>query len=273
PNITLKASYSQTRQYIHLASNSTSSTPLDVWFTSSPHIRPQVANQISAGASYWTTSNKWQHTLEFYYKQARNAIDFKDHPNLLLNEAMEAEVRPGIARSRGVEWMSQYTGSRFTGWMAYTLSRSERQSQWINNGQRYLSPYHHLHDLTLVGSYRINDRLTIAGNWIYFTGAPVTLPVGRFDFQGGIVPLYSARNAEKMPDYHRMDLSLTLREKHKPGKKWQGEWNFSIYNLYGRKNAWAINFVGDDDLDAYYKEAEKTYLFSVVPSVTYNIKF
>ena len=273
PNITLKTSYSQTRQYIHLASNSTSTTPLDVWFTSSPHIRPQIANQISVGATYWTNNSQWQHTLEIYHKKARNAIDFKDHPNLLLNEALEAEIRPGKARSRGIEWMSQYTGTRLTGWIAYTLSRSERQSQWINNGQRYLSPYDHLHDLTLVANYRINDRLTIACNWIYFTGTPVTLPVGRFDFQGGVVPLYSDRNAERMPDYHRMDLSLTLRDKSKLDKKWQGEWNFSVYNLYGRKNAWAINFVGDDDLDAYYKEAEKTYLFSVVPSVTYNVKF
>ncbi len=273
PNLTLKTSYSQTRQYIHLASNSTSSTPLDVWFTSSSHIRPQVANQFSVGATYWTSNNQWQHTLEIYYKQARNAIDFKDHPNLLLNEALEAEIRPGKARAKGIEWMSQYTGPRLSGWIAYTLSRSERQSPWINNGQRYLSPYDHLHDLTLVANYRINDRLTIAGNWIYFTGTPVTLPVGRFDFQGGVVPLYSDRNAERMPDYHRMDLSLTLREKTRPTRKWQGEWNFSLYNLYGRKNAWSINFVGDDDLDAYYKEAEKTYLFSIVPSVTYNIKF
>jgi hypothetical protein len=273
PNITLKTSFSQTRQYIHLASNSTSSTPLDVWFTSSPHIQPQVANQISVGASYWTSDNQWQHSLEIYYKQARNAIDFKDHPNLLLNEALEAEIRPGKARAKGLEWMSRYTGTRLSGWIAYTLSRSERQSPWINDGQRYLSPYDHLHDLTLVASYRVNERLTLAGNWVYFTGTPVTLPVGRFDFQGGIVPLYSDRNAERMPDYHRLDLSLTLREKIKPNKKWQGEWNFSIYNLYGRKNAWAINFVGDHDVDAYYKEAEKTYLFSVVPSVTYNIKF
>ena len=273
PNITLKLSYSQTRQYIHLASNSTSSTPLDVWFTSSPHIQPQVANQVSVGASYWTPNNKWQHSLEIYYKKSRNAIDFKDHPTLLLNEALEAEIRSGKARAKGVEWMSQYTGARLTGWIAYTLSRSERQSKWINNGNSYLSPYDHLHDLTLVGSYRINDRMTIAGNWVYFTGTPVTLPVGRFDFQGGVVPLYSDRNAERMPDYHRMDLSLTLREKHKPHKRWRGEWNFSVYNLYGRKNAWAINFVGDDDLNPYFKEAEKTYLFSVVPSITYNIKF
>lgn len=272
-NITLKMSYSQTRQYIHLASNSTSATPLDVWFTSSPHIRPQVAHQISVGASYWTSNNQWQHSLEIFYKRARNAIDFKDHPNLLANEALEAEIRPGMARAKGLEWMSEYTGSRLSGWMAYTLSISERQSPWINNGQRYLSPYDHLHDLTLVATYRINDRLTIAGNWVYFTGTPVTLPVGRFDFQEGIVPFYSDRNAERMPNYHRMDASLTLRERTKPNKKWQGEWNFSVYNLYGRKNAWAINFVGDDDLDAYYKVAEKTYLFSVVPSVTYNVKF
>jgi hypothetical protein len=273
PHITLKSSYSQTRQYIHLASNSTTSTPLDVWFTSSPNIRPQVAHQFSVGATYLTNNNQWQHTLEIYYKKSLHAIDFKDHPNLLLNEALEAEIRPGTARSKGLEWMSQFTGIRITGWIAYTLSHSERKSQWINKGQPYLSPYDHLHDLTLVGSYRISDRLTIAGNWVYFTGSPVTLPVGRFDFQGGVVPFYSERNAERMPDYHRMDLSLTLREKRKPDKRWQGEWNFSVYNIYGRKNAWTINFVGDEDLDAYYKEAEKTYLFSIVPSVTYNINF
>ena len=273
PNITIKTSYSQTRQYIHLASNSTSSTPLDIWFTSSPHIKPQIANQVSIGASYLTTNNKWEHSLELYYKKTSNTIDFKDHPQLLLNEALEAEIRPGRAKAKGIEWMSQYTGAHFSGWISYTLSKAERQSEWINDGNIYLSPYDHLHDLTIVGSYKINNRITVAGNWVYFTGAPVTLPVGRFDFQGGIIPLYSNRNAERMPDYHRMDMSITIQEKQKAQKKWKGEWNFSIYNVYGRKNAWAINFVGDDDQDAYYKEAEKTYLFSIVPSITYNIKF
>jgi hypothetical protein len=271
--ISVKGSFARTRQYIHLASNSTSSTPLDVWFTSSPNIPPQIANQLSAGVFYKSIDHKWEHSAEIYAKRIKQTIDFKDHPNLILNEALEAEVRPGKASANGMELMTRYSDKQFYGWISYTLAKSVRQSEWINNGKQYLSSYDHTHDLSIVLNYKFNDRIDISGNWVFFTGAPVTLPVGRFDFQGGVVPIYSERNAERMPEYHRMDISITIKNRNNHLKKLAGEWNFSIYNLYGKKNAWIINFTGDDYKDTFTKWAEKTYLFSIVPSVSYTVKF
>ncbi|TCO08010.1 TonB-dependent receptor [Natronoflexus pectinivorans] len=273
PNITLKGSYTNSRQYLHLATNSSSSTPLDVWFTSSPNIKPQIGHQFSSGLFYSNLSGIWNHSLEVYIKQNKNAIDFKDHPDLLVNEALEAEVRPGKARSRGIEWMSRYSGTQVSGWLSYTFSRAERHSQWINNGNWYLSPYDRTHDFSIVLMYNLNERLNISGNWVYFTGAPVTMPVGRYSFQSGVVPIYSDRNSERMPDYHRMDISVTLRNRKQPDRRWQSEWNFSVYNLYGRKNAWLINFTGDEYVKPGYRYAEMTYLFSIIPSITYTVKF
>lgn len=273
PVFTLKGSYSLTRQYLHLASNSTSATPLDVWFTSSPNIKPQIANQFSLGVFYKSQNNLWDHSLEVFHKKTSNAIDFKDHPNLLLNKAIEGEIRPGRAYARGIEWLSKYNGRKLSGWFSYTLSKAERESKWINGGKPYLSPYDHTHDISIVVSYNLNSRINFGSNWVYFTGTPVTWPVGRFDFLGSVIPYYSERNAERMPDYHRMDVSVSLKNKPKPERVWNSEWVFSLYNLYGRRNAWIINFVGEDDIDPYYREAEKTYLFSIVPSVSYMIRF
>ncbi len=266
----LKASYSKTRQYIQLASNSTSSTPLDVWFPASPNVKPQVSDQVSMGLFHTSRSGLFENSVEVFYKRMQNTIDFKDHPDLILNETLERELRSGKANAKGVELMTRWNTTLFNGWIGYTLSRSERQSDDINNGKTYLSPYDHTHDFSVFLNYQLSPRVRMSGNWVYYTGAPVTLPVGRFDFGGEVVALYSQRNAERMPDYHRLDLSLTIVSKKRSG--WQGEWAFSIYNAYGRKNAWAINFV-DDEESRYGIKAEKTYLFSVVPSVSYNIKF
>lgn len=273
PVFTLKASYSNTRQYLHLASNSNSATPLDIWFASSPNIKPQISNQFSLGLTFAEPKEIWEHSIELFWKKNTNTIDFKEHPDLLLNEALEGEIRTGRAFSRGIEWLTKYTQTKLNGWIAYTLSRSERQSKWINNGEKYLSPYDHTHDLSIVINYVINPKIQLTGNWVYFTGTPVTLPIGRFDFQEGVIPIYSKRNAERMPDYHRMDVALTIQGKNRASRSWKSEWNISVYNLYGRKNTWMIGFTGDDDIDPYLKKAEKTYLFSIVPSVSYVIRF
>lgn len=265
-----KLSYSRTRQYIQLASNSTSSTPLDVWFPSSPNVKPQVADQVSLGLFHSSRNRVFENSVEFFNKWMENTIDFKDHPDLILNETIESEVRQGKAWARGFEIMSRWNTIRFNGWVGYTFLKSERVAPDINQGRPYLSHYDHTHDLSAFMNYRISSRVSVSGNWVYYTGAPVTMPVGRYEVSGESVPLYSERNGERMPDYHRLDLSLTLRSK-KGGKK-GGEWIFSIYNVYGRKNAWAINFVSDEE-NPYKIRAEKTYLFSVVPSVSYKFEF
>jgi hypothetical protein len=273
PIFTLKGSYANTRQYLHLASNSTSTTPLDVWYSSSPNIRPQISNQVSVGFTYHESTGVWEHSIELFRKKNRNAIDFKDHPNLLLNKALEGEIRTGTAISQGIEMLSKYNKGPISGWIAYTLSQSVRQSKWINQGKSYPSPYDHPHDISVVASYAFNQKIHISANWVYATGSPVTLPVGRYDFQGGVLPIYSERNAERLPNYHRMDVAVIIQGKNPVSRPWKDEWNISIYNLYGRKNAWMIGFTSDDDLNPYVKQAEITYLFSIVPSVSYIMKF
>lgn len=268
----VKASYSRTIQYIHLASNSASGNPLDVWFPSSPNVRPQVGDQWSVGYFRNFLNNLLETSAEVYYKKNNHCIDFKDHAELLLNPKLEGELRFGKAYSYGLELYIRLQKERLNGWISYTLSKSMRKIPEINDGKEYRSPYDKPHNISIVVNYQIRKRLSLGANWVYATGAPVTFPTGRAVIGNKVVPVYSDRNAYRMPDYHRLDVSLTLQGRDKPCKRWKGEWNFSLYNAYGRKNAWAINFREDpNNPDVMY--AEKTYLFSVIPSITYNFHF
>lgn len=268
----IKASYSRTRQYLQLASNTTAGTPLDIWFPASPNIRPQISDQGAVGYFRNFLDNKIETSLELYYKKMTNAIDFRDHAQLLLNPRLEGELRIGEATSYGAELYVKYQTDRFSGWISYTLSRTMRDIPEINEGKPYPAPYDKPHDLALVFSYDITERIGVAANWIYSSGIPFTLPSGRYEVAGNIIPLYTGRNEYRLPDYHRLDLSITLRSKRKEGKRWQGEWNFSAYNAYARKNVWTLNFIQDETHpDVTY--AEMTYLFSIVPAITYNFKF
>lgn len=268
----LKASYSRTKQYIHRGSNSTSGTPLDIWFPSTTNIDPQRADQVSVGYFKNYRDNTIETSVEVYYKKMDNVVDFKDNAVLLLNKEYEGEIRIGEGTSYGMEFMTRFNLEPFNGWLSYTLSYSERVIEDINDGEAYMSPYDRPHDVTLVLNYDINDRLSVGMNWMYMTGNPVTFPTGRVEIGGKYIPIYSERNEYRMPDYHRMDLSLTYQGKRKPGRKFHGEWNLSIYNAYGRKNAWVINFVQDEE-NPNETYAEMTYLFGVVPSLTYNFFF
>ncbi len=268
----LKASYAGTYQYIQLAQNSTSGTPLDVWFPASPNVKPQRSDQFAIGYFRNFLDNFLETSVEVYYKKMYNSIDFKDHAELLLNEKIEGELRFGESQSKGLEILVKIPEGRFNGWISYTLSKTDRNFADINNGKTYLAYYDKPHNISLVMNYEFTKRTSLSATWIYYTGAPVTFPTGRAEIGGRIVPIYSDRNAYRMPDYHRLDLSLTLKGKQKPNRKWNSEWNFSIYNAYGRKNAWTINFVQDKD-NPQITYAEKTYLFSIIPAITYNFKF
>jgi len=267
----LKASYSRTRQYLQMASNSTAGTPLDIWFPASPNIEPQISDQVSAGYFRNFLDNKIESSVELYYKKMTNSIDFRDHAQLMLNPRLEGELRIGEATSYGAEFYIKYELSKFSGWISYTYSRTMREIPEISD-KAYPAPYDKPHDLAIVFSYDPSPRIGLAANWIYSTGIPFTLPSGRYDVQGNILPVYTGRNEFRFPDYHRLDLSLTIRGKHKPGRRWKGEWNISAYNAYARKNAWTLNFIQDvEDPDRTY--AEMTYLFSIIPAITYNFKF
>jgi hypothetical protein len=268
----LKASYSRTRQYLQLASNSAAGTPLEIWFPASPNIQPQVSDQVSMGYFRNFLAHKLESSVEIYYKKMNNAIDFRDHAQLMLNPQLDGEIRIGEATSYGAEFYVKYASREFSGWISYTLSRTLRDFEEINNGDPYAAPYDRPHDLALVISYDPTKRIGLALNWIYSTGLPFTLPSGRYEVMNNILPVYTGRNEYRLPDYHRLDLSFTLRGKEKPGKRWRGEWNLSLYNAYARKNIWTINFAQEEDQpDVSY--AEMTYLFSIIPAITYNFKF
>jgi TonB dependent receptor-like, beta-barrel/CarboxypepD_reg-like domain/TonB-dependent Receptor Plug Domain len=266
----IKGSYSRTMQYIQLAQNSTSGSPLDIWFPSSPNVKPQISDQFAIGYFKNLFSNKVETSVEVYYKAMNNVIDFKDHAELLLNDQMEGELRFGEATSYGAEFLIRLNLEKLNGWIGYTYAKTERTIEEINNGKPYRAPYDKPHDLAIVLNYQINKRITISGNWIYSTGQAVTMPEDGFYYHDLYAPIYSQRNEDRFPDYHRLDLSLTLASKEKPNKAWSGEWNFSVYNVYSRKNPWSITTSADENGKPY---AEMTYLFPIIPSITYNFKF
>ncbi|KPL21890.1 MAG: hypothetical protein AMS23_08705 [Bacteroides sp. SM1_62] len=268
----IKSSYSRTRQYVHLAQNSTAGTPLDVWFPSTPNVNPQVSDQVAIGYFRNLLDNRLEVSVEAYYKQMRNAIDFKDHANLLLNRYMEGEIRIGEATSYGLEFLLRKNEGRLNGWISYTYSKTTREVPEINDGNPYAAPYDKPHDIAIVGNYEISARLWVSANWVYSTGLPVTFPTGRFEYMGNIAPVYSNRNAYRMPDYHRLDMSVSFGSKPKPDRKWHWDLNLSVYNAYGRKNAWAINFIQDEE-NPNITHAEMTYLFPVIPALTWNFHF
>ncbi len=201
-----------------------------------------------------------------------NSIDFRDHATLFLNQKLDGELRFGAARSYGFEFFIKKTEGKFYGWISYTYSRTDRTFPDINNGTTYLSYYDKPHNIAIVANYEFNKRYIFSANWVYYSGSPVTFPTGRAVIGNEVIPIYSDRNAYRMPDYHRLDLSLTIKGKVKPNRRYSHEWNFSVYNAYNRHNAWTINFV-QDKTNPNVTYAEKTYLFSIIPSVTYNFKF
>lgn len=268
----IKASYNRTAQYLHLASNGNSSTPFDIWFPTSERVKPEVADQYALGYFRNFSNNRYEFSVEGYYKEMRNAVDFKDNANLFLNESLEDEVRFGTAWAYGSEFMVRKQEGKLTGMLSYTLSHSDRRIDGINDGKKYRSKYDKTHNVSLMASYKLTKLWSVGASWVYQTGSPITMPIGRYEYGGQIVPIYSERNAERMPDYHRMDLSVTKASRKNETRRWQSEWVFSVYNAYARKNTYSINFRQDKD-EPNKTFAEKTYLFSIVPSITYNFKF
>jgi hypothetical protein len=269
----LKASYSHTYQYLQLAQNSTAGTPLDIWFSASPNVEPQVSDQVAAGYFRNFRKNTIETSVELYYKNMRNSIDFKDHAELLLNKQLEGELRFGKGWAYGIEVMVSMPQGRLNGWVSYTYSRTFRQFKDINDGKTYPAPYDSPNDVSVVLNFDATKRISLSANWIYSTGKPVTFPTGRAVIGGVVVPIYSDRNAYRMRDYHRLDLAVTLNQKPSETPRKFG-WNlvFSVYNAYNRHNTWAINFVQDAS-DPYVTYAEQTYLFGVIPAITFNFNF
>ncbi|MFZ4456395.1 MAG: TonB-dependent receptor [Bacteroidales bacterium] len=268
----VKANYSRTNQFLQMATNSTAGTPLDLWFTAGPNVKPQTCDQFAVGYFRNFHDNEYEASVELFHKSMKNTIDFKDHAQLLLNRKLEGELRFGNSSAYGAEFLLQKKEGRASGWISYTFSHSERKIEGVNDGDTYVAPYDRPHTVYIVASYDLSKRVSIGGNFVYASGQPITYPVARMEVGKVIVPVYSKRNEYRMPDYHRLDVSLTIKQANKSHRPWDGEWNFSIYNVYAHKNPWAINFVGDPD-NPNRTKAEMTYLFTFIPSVTYNFKF
>ncbi|MGB6150527.1 MAG: TonB-dependent receptor [Pricia sp.] len=282
----LKASYTRLAQYLHLLSNTSSPTPLDVWTPSGPFVKPQLLDQYALGYFRNFANGDYSFETEVFYKDIQNRIDYIDGANLIANDAIETVILNGEARAYGLEFLLRKNEGRFQGWLAYTLSKSEQRTPGripagdngrsnretgINFGEWYNTPYDKTHDISLYGSYELTKKWSFNANLIYQTGQPTNYPIGQFEFQELTVPYYGLRNQQRLPDYHRIDIAATLTPKKNFGRKWKGEWVFSIYNLYNRRNAASINFRRNQDTGA--NEAVRTSIFGIVPAVTYNFNF
>ncbi|NQY66740.1 MAG: TonB-dependent receptor, partial [Flavobacteriales bacterium] len=219
----IKTSYNRTRQYVHLASNSTASSPLDIWFPSSKNVKPQIADQIALGYFRNFRNNMFETSAEVYFKEMQNSIDFKDHAYIFLNKFLEGEMRFGKSHSYGFELLLRKQKGKFNGWISYTLAKTEKQIKGINDGNPYPTKYDKRHDIAIVLSYDTENRWKFATNWVFGTGSAVTMPTGRFVYNNTIVPIYSKRNAQRLPAYHRLDLSATLTGKSTRMKKLKKE--------------------------------------------------
>lgn len=268
--VSLKAGYSRNTQNLHLMSNSTGGSPTDQWIGNSYNIKPEVADQISLGFSKNFSDNMFELNAESYYKTMQNQIDYKDGVDINTVPDIESELLFGKGRAYGLEILLRKNKGRFTGWFGYTLSKTERQINGINNGDWYDAKYDRTHNLTVVGIYELTPHWTLSGTFIYTTGNAVTFPTGKYALNGMTIYQYDRRNADRMPATHRLDISATYEVPSKG--KYQSSWNFGLYNVYGRKNPYSISFQENKD-NPQQIDAVQMSLFQWIPSITYNFKF
>lgn len=273
----IKASYNRTRQNIHLITNASSPSPLDIWAPSGSFIDPQIADQYAIGYFKNFQDNTYEASVELYYKDMQNQLDYVDFADLEINNNIETELLQGDGRAYGLELLVRKNKGRFTGWISYTLARTERKIEGlgvgdpgINNGDWYVAPYDKTHDLSITGMYEFNKKWSFSANFILASGIPTNYPKAAYDYGGFIAPFYDGtRNQERLPLYHRLDIGATMQGKKTD--KWETEWIFSVYNLYNRQNASSIFFRQNEDTNR--TEAVQLTIFGIVPSVTWNFKF
>jgi len=266
----VKASYVDNTQNMHLISSTNAGFPTDQWVVSNHLIKPERSHQVSLGYYKNFRENAYELTVETYYKALENQIDYKDGANLLGNGTIETELLFGKGRAYGAEWLVRKKTGRLTGWIGYTLSKSEKQIPGINEGKWYNAVQDRTHDISIVGMYKLNPKWTLSANWVYTTGNAVSFPSGKYKEDGRTVYYYSERNGYRMPAYHRLDLSATVQLKER--KHYTSELAFGVYNAYNRNNAFIITF-RDNKTDPNKTEAVQTTLFGAVPFISYNFKF
>ncbi len=266
----IKASYTRNTQNLHLMSNSTSTSPTDLYIMDSNNIKPEVADQVATGYFMNFKDNTYECSAEVYYKWMQNQIEYRNGTDLRGNKNVEADLLYGAGRAYGIELFFKKRFGDFNGWIGYTLAKTERQFDQVNDGRWFNAKQDRTHDLSVVGIYNASPRWTFSSTFVYSTGTAVTFPSGKYQLGGSTVFYYTEKNGYRTPAYHRLDLSATLEGK--PGKKYQSSWSFGIYNVYDRKNVFSIDFREDPD-DASRTQAVRTSLFGVIPSVTWNFKF
>ena len=285
PKSSIKSSFARTYQYLHLVSNTTSSTPTDVWLPSSNNVLPEIADQVALGYFQNFKNNTYEFSAEIYYKKIQNVIDYRVGAEVNFNPYVESDLLFGSGRAYGLELMFKKRIGRFSGWMSYTLSRVEKQFEEINHNIFYPARQDRTHDFSIVAMFDITERLGVAATWVYYTGSAVTFPSAKYSIDGMVVNYYTERNGYRMPAYHRLDLGLNYDmeeytyklniqtgKKEKVRKRIQSSWNFSVYNAYGRQNAYSISFRESETIPNT-TEAVQLSLFRWVPSVSYNFKF
>jgi hypothetical protein len=275
-NSSIKASYNRTTQYLHLISNTTASTPLDIWTPSTNNIKPQLCDQLALGYFHnFGKNNMYESSVETYYKMLQNQIDYINNANLLLNEYLEGDLLSGRGRAYGAEFYLRKVKGKFNGWISYTLGRTERKVDGINLNKWFPNRFDKLHNVSVVANYDLNKRLSFSANFVFATGTPATFPTNRIEIQGYTIPHNSEekRNNYRIPAYHRLDLSATLQVKQKEGRKWEGFWVFSVYNVYNHQNPFSIYFRQNEDSPGTTEAVRYTIIGTVVPAVSFNFKF
>jgi hypothetical protein len=267
-DMSVKAAYSRNTQNIHLLSNTTTSSPTDRWIMTSNNIRPEIADQVSVGYFYNFLNNMFEFSIEGYYKWMQNQIDYRNGASLIANETVETQLLYGNGRAYGGELFFKKRVGKLTGWVSYTLSRTERRFDSINSRNWYPARYDRTHDVSIVLMWDITPRINVSATWVYSTGNAVTYGDGKYYINGAWVTHYADRNSDRFPPYHRMDIGATfVLKKH---KMWEHDLNVSIYNVYARQNAYQITFKTNDNGQSITQQLS---LFKIVPSITYNFKF
>jgi hypothetical protein len=268
-----KLSYNRMSQYIHLISNTTAATPVDIWTPSTNNIQPQIANQVALGYFQNFKDDTYEMSTEIYFKKMDNLVDYIDGADLLINELLEGDLLNGQGRAYGIEFMLKKKEGKFSGWLSYTLAKTERQVNGINNNEWYPSRFDQAHNLSITTFYDLSKRLSLSANFALISGTPTTFPTTRFAQQGYIIPdnAFDARNNVRIPSYHRLDVSATLRGKKNDTRRWNSEWVFSIYNVYSKRNPFSIfTRLGENGIT---EAVRLSVVGNFIPSVSYNFNF
>ncbi|GAA4517964.1 TonB-dependent receptor [Sphingobacterium thermophilum] len=267
----IKASFNRIVQNLHQLTNTTASLPTDQYVLSSLNIKPQYADQVAVGYFQNFANNKYEFSVEGYYKYMGNQIDFRNGADLQANEFLEGELLFGQGEAYGLELFLRKTKGRLNGWISYTLGKSQRQFDQINEGRWFNARQDRTHDVSVVGLFKLTEKWNLGANFVYYTGNAITFPSGKYTVDEKTMYYYTERNGYRMPDYHRLDLSATYEPQIKD-KRFKSSWSFGLYNVYNRKNAYIIDF-RENENNPNITEAYKIALFGIIPSVTWNFKF